>query len=107
MPDVIYNLSLLLHHTYQSLSCPTSGGSMPKPICSQSCVTLRGQTWLGLQVVEVVAESGAPKLDYEVLLEQQPCEVLQEQRLRQREAEQENQARLRSAQQEVGPRLPS
>ena len=53
----------------------------------------------------MVAESGAPEVDYEVLLEQQPCEVSQEQRQRQRETQQENQARLRSAQQEVGPGL--
>ena len=50
----------------------------------------------------MVAESSAPKLDYEVLLEQQPCEVSQEQRQRQREAKQEAQGRLSLAQREVG-----
>lgn len=65
---------------------------------------LRGQS-AGWQVLEVVAETEAPKLDYAELLELHPTEVSQEERVRQREAEEEAQARFEAVQEEVSASL--
>jgi len=54
-----------------------------------------------VQILEVVAETDAPLLDYEVLLEQQPSEASQEARQRERETKQEASSRVADAEEEV------
>jgi len=54
-----------------------------------------------MQILEVVAEVDAPLLEYEVLLEQQPSEVSQDDQQREREKQQEARSRVVTAEEEV------